>query len=380
LSASNKKILFFSSVPVKQKRNSNPYVEQMLMKTERSDFSQAAVRLLGPAWQEGRTQVEPLTPDGSLRRFCRLIRADGARAVAVQPPLGDAAGLREATSGWQTGRHLFACGAPVPEPLAFEQTSGLLVCEDLGDIRLHDMVLRHGTVSSDIMELYRQTVTELAKMQVHGRENFNPAWCWDTPRYDRQVMLERESGYFLRALCQDLLRLDLDEAALTEEFALLADQAAQADASFFLHRDFQSRNIMISQGRARFIDFQAGRLGPLAYDLASLLIDPYAALPQAMQDALLEQYLDALTALIPYNREQFWQEYLLLAVQRNLQILGAFAFLSSQRGRPFFAQYIGPALDSLRKLLDKFASSQYTCLKSMIERSEFHLRLREVIR
>jgi len=202
---------------------------------------------------------------------------------------------------------------------------------------------------------------------VQGRENFKPAWCWDTPCYDRKLMLERESGYFLRALCRDLLKLELDEAALAQEFSRLADQAGQADASFFLHRDFQSRNIMVQQSRVRFIDYQAGRLGPLAYDLASLLIDPYAALPQAMQNTLLEQYVDALNVLLPYDREQFRREYLLLATQRNLQILGAFAFLSSQRGRPFFAQYLVPALRSLRSLLANFPPTEYACLQSATE-------------
>lgn len=331
------------------------------------DLHQSTLRLLGGQWQDNRTQLEPLLPDGSLRRFCRLIREDGARAVAAAPPPDDAAGLREAKAGWQLGRHLFACGAPVPELLAFDEASGLLVCEDLGDVRLHDVVLKHGTDSAEVAALYQQTVAELAKMQVRGREHFDPAWCWDTPRYDRCVMLERESGYFLRALCRELLRLDVDEAALAREFAALADSAAQADASFFLHRDFQSRNIMVLDGRVRFIDYQAGRLGPLAYDLASLLIDPYAALPQAMQDALLEHYLDALNALLPYNREQFRREYLLLAVQRNLQILGAFAFLSSQRGRPFFAQYIPPALHSLRRLLAKLPPAEYACLRAATE-------------
>jgi aminoglycoside/choline kinase family phosphotransferase len=210
-------------------------------------------------------------------------------------------------------------------------------------------------------------VIALAQMQVLGRENFKPAWCWDTPCYDRKLMLERESGYFLRALCRDLLKLELDEAALAQEFSRLADQAGQADASFFLHRDFQSRNIMVQPGRVRFIDYQAGRLGPLAYDLASLLIDPYAALPQAMQNTLLEQYLDALNALLPYDREQFRREYLPLAIQRNLQILGAFAFLSSQRGRPFFAQYIPPALHSLRSLLAKLPPAEYACLRAATE-------------
>ncbi len=333
----------------------------MMQNIKEINFADAALE----AWRQDRTQVEPLTPDGSLRRFCRLIREDGARAVAAAPPPGDAAGLREAKAGWQIGCHLFALGIPVPEPLAFDEASGLLVCEDLGDVRLHDLVLQHGADSAEVVALYQQTVAELAKMQVRGRDNFNPAWCWDTPRYDRQLMLERESGYFLRALCRDLLRLDFDEAALAREFAQLADRAGEADASFFLHRDFQSRNIMVLDGRVRFIDYQAGRLGPLAYDLASLLIDPYAALPQAMQDELLECYLDALNALLPYSREQFRREYLLLAMQRNLQILGAFAFLSSQRGRPFFRPYIEPAL---RSLLAKIPAEEYPCLKSLTER------------
>ncbi|WP_417914682.1 aminoglycoside phosphotransferase family protein [Candidatus Electronema sp. JM] len=330
------------------------------------NFHESALRLLGGAWT-GRTQFAPLLPDGSLRRFCRLSREDGARAVAAAPPPGDAAGLREAQAGWKIGRHLFASGAPVPEPLAFDEASGLLICEDLGDVRLHDVVLKHGADSAEAVALYQQAVAELAKMQVRGRAGFDPAWCWDTPRYDRRIMLERESGYFLRALCRDLLHLDIDEAALNREFAQLADQAAQADASFFLHRDFQSRNIMVLDGQVRFIDYQAGRLGPLAYDLASLLIDPYAALPQAMQDALLEHYLDALNALLPYSREQFRREYLLLAVQRNLQILGAFAFLSSQRGRPFFAQYIPPALFSLHNLFAQFQKTEYVFLKSTVQ-------------
>jgi len=332
----------------------------MQRETPQADCAETVLRLLGGSWQ----YLEPLLPDGSLRRFCRLIRADGARAVAAVPP-DDSLGLREAKAGWQIGRHLFDCGAPVPEPLAFDETSGLLLCEDLGDVRLHDVVLQRGPDSAEVIVLYQQTVVELAKMQVRGREQFDSAWCWDTPRYDRHVMLERESGYFLRALCRDLLQLDYDQAALAEEFAALADKAALADAFFFLHRDFQSRNIMVQAGRVRFIDYQAGRLGPLAYDLASLLIDPYAALPQEMQDELLEHYLDALNALLPYDREQFRHEYLLLALQRNLQILGAFAFLSSQRGRPFFRPYIEPAL---RSLLAKLPAEEYPCLKSLTER------------
>ncbi|MDU9047794.1 MAG: phosphotransferase [Candidatus Electrothrix sp. Rat3] len=322
----------------------------------------------GDTWSQDSITITPLTPDGSLRRFCRVAHEDGRTAVAVTPPPDAAAGLREAVAGWHIGRHLFATGAPVPELYGFEEQSGLLVCEDLGDQRLHDLMQKKGNDSEQIIQLYRQTVSELARMQVRGSQGFKPDWCWDTPKYDRALMLERESGYFLRALCRDFLQLEIDEEKIAQDFHALADKASQAEATFFLHRDFQSRNIMIQQERVRFIDYQAGRQGPLAYDLASLLIDPYAALPALLLEELLEHYLDTLTSLLPYDRAQFQQEYLLLALQRNLQILGAFAFLGQQRGKPFFRQYLAPALHSLRGLLAKTATAEYLYLKSLSRR------------
>jgi aminoglycoside/choline kinase family phosphotransferase len=180
-------------------------------------------------------------------------------------------------------------------------------------------------------------------------------------------MLERESGYFLQALCRDLLQLPIADQEVEHEFAVLADRAQQADATFFMHRDFQSRNIMVLEGRVRFIDFQGGRLGPAAYDLASLLIDPYAALPQQLQSDLLELYLDEFTTLVSYDRQRFKEEYLVLALQRNLQMLGAFAFLSNQRGKPFFRQYIKPALCNLQTLLAKADPDEYPSLKALTE-------------
>ena len=264
-----------------------------------NDLIALACRLLDDRAQMDGVQAESLTPDGSLRRFCRLQSKDGSRFIAVASPDGDDAGLREAISGWQIGRHLFFHGVPVPELYGFDKQSGLLVCEDLGDVRLHDLLEKNGCDSGRVVDLYQQTVIALARMQVHGRDNFDTSWCWDTGHYDRQLMLERESGYFLRALCYDMLQLDVHQREIEQEFKVLADQAGQADPGFFLHRDFQSRNIMVQDGQVRFIDYQAGRLGPAAYDLASLLIDPYAGLPESMQNELLEIYLDELTSLVP---------------------------------------------------------------------------------
>lgn len=327
-----------------------------------------------PGFDPGAVEcVRPLTPDGSLRRFFRVRARDGATAVAVLPPPGDDAAMREAHAAWQIGRHLAGCGVPVPVPYGFEPVSGLLLCEDLGDRRLHDVVLEDPD-SGRVRTLYRQAVTELARMQVLSGRGLEPAWCWDGSRYDRALMLERESGYFVQALCRDLLGLDAGGRALTAEFEALADAASRAPAGFFLHRDFQSRNIMVRDDRIFFIDFQAGRFGPLAYDLASLLIDPYAGLDRGLRDELVSVYLDAVNRHLPYDRQRFMEEFLVLALQRNLQILGAFAFLSQRRQKRFFRAYLRPALAGLQTLLAKPGAAGYPALRQLADQCDRQLK------
>lgn len=305
--------------------------------------------------------VQRLQADGSSRRFFRL-RMDGRPVLAVLPPVNaDDKAMAEARSMALIGRHLHAKGAAVPEIYGWDEASWLVICEDLGDQRLHDV----GPTEARRPALYEQTLARLARMQVAGAAGFDPGWCWDTPRYDTALMRERESDYFLQACCADLLDLSFDTAAVREECRKLATAAAEAPARFFLHRDCQSRNIMLAQGEPVFIDFQGGRLGPLAYDLASLLIDPYAALPADMQEYLLEVYLAELTKLTSYDREQFRREYLLLSAQRNMQILGAFAFLSKVRGKPFFARFLAPASSSLAALLERESFAPYPELRAL---------------
>ena len=123
---------------------------------------------------------------------------------------------------------------------------------------------------------------------------------------------------------------------------------------------------MITEGKIRIIDFQGGRRGPLAYDLASLLIDPYMGLSGSLQRELRQRYITRLQDFIPYEPEHFEQEYLLLALQRNLQILGAFGFLSHKRKKRFFAGFIKPALGSLNSLLAKPEAADYAGLHGLV--------------
>lgn len=341
------------------------------MEEKKSQIVDAVNRLLRSLDKGKQLQaagISLLCGDGSQRIFYRIQLDDDSTIVAVLPGADNPLGRAEAASAWNICRHLRRAAVPVPETVAFDRESGLILFEDLGDTRLYDLLQDEEALKEErLFAVYRKVVQELVRMQVEGREGFDISWCWQTPHYDRQLMLERESGYFLQSLCRDFFNLTPDTTALNREFCRIADTAAMAPAGFFLHRDFQSRNIMLTNGAVRIIDFQGGRLGPLGYDLASLLIDPYVRLTNELREALFDEYVAELLQRVPYDPQALREEYLYLALQRNLQILGAFAFLGKQRGKVFFLSFIRPALVTMRALLLKADSSRYPVLAGMIE-------------
>lgn len=325
---------------------------------------QALSRLLREIGQPAEVEIELLRGDGSDRVFLRIIGGErGLIAVLPSPTLPRA--LAEAQAVWDIGRHLARCAVPVPTLLAFDPATGIIICEDLGNLQLHGIATGGQLSLGEIVALYRQGLEVLLQMQLAGAVGLDPGWCWDTPAYDRELMLTRESGYFREACCRDYLGMTTMPAGLEEDFQRLADLVAQAPARFFLHRDYQSRNLLVKDGRLRVLDFQGGRLGPLAYDLASFLNDPYVDLPPSSRDELFGYYVQLLTEREPNLAAGFAEGYLWAALQRNLQILGAFAFLSKAKGKSFFQAYLLPAAVNLNRLLQEPAGNRLPTLKSL---------------
>ncbi|MDH4320731.1 MAG: phosphotransferase [Desulfobulbaceae bacterium] len=316
-------------------------------------------------WEDGETQTRQwLAGDGSDRRFCR-IRRGGDSLLAVVPPLDNPAGMREARAVYRIGRHLGNCGVAVPACYEFDEDSGIVLCEDLGDRLLHAALPDLSDIEKK--RWYEEAIQALVRLQVLGRDGFDPGWCWDTPRYDQQLMLQRESGYFRDAFCRSLLGITDFTPGLTAEFAQIAALAGAQPADYLLHRDFQSRNLMLCDGRVRIIDFQGARLGPLGYDLASLLLDPYAALAPSLRAELQAYYITTVSGYIPLDPHSFNEGYYYLFLQRNLQILGAFAFLSQQKGKVFFKDFLKPALVSLADHLAVNQGSSFPCLRALLD-------------
>lgn len=293
-----------------------------------------------------------ISPDGSERSFSTLYW-QGKPAVKIVPSPGRQ-GLEEARSFYHIGTHLFERGIPTPEIYFFDNETGVLVVEDLGRTMLFDEVSASLIKAADpapVKGLYLKVLKILLEMQVKGGQGFNKSWCWQTGIYNDKLAYEKETSYFLDSFVRDYSGKDVTDEVI-KELCWLARQVANFTCErFFLHRDFQSRNIMVCKGedqRFGIIDFQAGRYGPLCYDVASLLNDPYVNLDFSTRLELFDSYVQMVEdAGMSKEAKELLQQWPVLSALRLMQALGAFGFLTHKKGKHFFSAYVTPALEGL---------------------------------
>lgn len=312
-------------------------------------------------WGAGRAAIQPIAPDGSDRRFYRL-RRPGGSLICLYHPCPPGGPVTENDSYFLIGRHLRQQGLPIPEIYAHCREEGWFFLEDLGDRSLQ-AAYRGRQDAAGRLALHRQALKVLVRLQTAGTQGFLADWCFDTPAYDADLVRERECRYFVRAFLQGYLGLKIAVEELAADFELLLQRSLRPEQRLCLHRDFQSRNLMLHQDRLWLIDFQGARLGPPQYDLAALLLDPYVGLPLASQDILLAEYLRLLQALLPVDPAAWRQRYNYVALCRNLQILGAYGFLSREKGKDFFRQFIPAACQSLQHRLELLPREEFPGLR-----------------
>ncbi len=310
-----------------------------------------------------------LKGDGSDRTWYRVTikgREGVSSLIVVDHGSPAKSGVCEADSFATIGQHLHDRGIPVPRIFAYDRPSGFIVLEDLGDLNVQRLV-QNAVDSEAVVGHYKNIIDLLITLNIEGAKGFEPGYAYQTPSYDRKLILEKESRYFVDAFLNGYLGLEINFEVLEDEFGLLAQRALEHPYTGLLHRDFQSRNILVRDGNYYIIDFQGARLGPLPYDLASLLIDPYAALPQTLQKRLLQYALKRLSARMAVDKREFLQAYQYCAINRNLQIIGAFAFLSRVKGKKAFEAYVFPALRSLKQNLHTIERSLCKRLRRIVE-------------
>jgi len=306
-----------------------------------------------------------LKGDGSDRKWYRL-SAENDSLILGDHGIRQKDETSEAEAFVKIGRHLYAKGIPVPKICLYDTFSGLVFLEDLGDMNLQTLVLNSRN-TEDIVSYYKDIIDRLIEMSVSGAEGFDVSWTYQTPIYDKNLILEREYRYFTDAFLSGYLGMsDVCFEDFEDEFLYLADKTMEYALNGFMHRDMQSRNIIIFQNKFYFIDFQGGRIGPIQYDLASLLIDPYTDMPVSVQSYLLDYCIEKYTLLTGADPEQFRKGFDCCRITRNLQILGAFGFLSRVKGKTYFENYIPAALNTLKRNLSEYDETMFIRLKTVL--------------
>ena len=291
------------------------------------------------------TQYIELPPSGSNRRYYRLT-GDGGTAIGVYN-----ADRKENEAFIGFSRSLRKAGVAVPEIYAEDLSYGLYLQQDLGDVTLYSLLTdikkaNNGAFTDQLKNIYKKVLKSLVVIQTKGTENIDFNLCYPRPSFDRQSMmwdLQYFKYYFLK-----LSHVIFDEQALENDYNVLIDYLLEVKHDYFLYRDFQSRNIMIVDGEPWFIDYQGGRRGALQYDVASLLYDAKADIPQAVREELLAYYMD----LLGDNKDDFESHYYAYVLIRIMQAMGAYGYRGFFERKEHFLKSIPFALANLSSIID----------------------------
>jgi len=299
------------------------------------------------------TSVTPVKGDGSDRVLFRLA-SDSNTSIGV---IGANAEENRAFLGFS--RTFRDSGLPVPEILG-EDGSECYLEEDLGSVLLHDWQKeRRGEhVPEEVMRMYSKVLQYLVRFQIDCAESIDYRLCYQYPEFAEEAM-RFDLDYFRTMFLDRFLSTHLDEKRFGIDCSRLLDILLQADRSFFLYRDFQSRNIMIRDGEPLFIDYQSGRRGALQYDVASLLYEAKAALPESVRLSLLNVYIEETGTRIPVDTVEFRRLYYHYALIRVFQALGAFGNLGLRKGKSGFLEMIPSGVANLAVLADHLDMQQH---------------------
>lgn len=301
-------------------------------------------------------QIAPASSDASFRRYFRITLPGKSYIVMDAPPEKEDCGPFIKISASMAGY-----GLNVPLVLEQDLAQGFLLLSDLG----HQQYLPALNEQS-VDQLYGDAITALVQLQANGKLTDAAL-----PRYDHALLM-REMALFQEWFLEKHLQIRLtteQQHELDEVLEWLAQQSLQ-QPYVWVHRDYHSRNLMLTtQHNPGVLDFQDAVIGPVSYDLVSLLKDCYIAWPRQRVEAWVAQYRQQAMAAgvnAGESQQQLLHWFDMMGVQRHLKVLGIFARLNIRDGKPGYLQDIPrimeyvlevvrrvPELLPLRRLLEE---------------------------
>jgi RNase adapter protein RapZ len=334
-----------------------------------------AIRELYRSWKgEDPQDIEMIAQSGSERKYFRLYdRLPSANADASTVIGTYGANIKENETFVYFSHSFKQKGLAVPEVYCVSADKYFYLQEDVGRISLLDKLEEQG-YTDESYALFRDSLHQLARLQIKGDEGLNYNFCLTNKEFGKQAIMA-DLLYF-KYYFLDTLKKPYDKQKLIDDFEALSSYLTHAEFKYFMFRDFQSRNILLASsnspslrgagtagtkfgGEAKegeskavihFIDYQGGMKGAPHYDVASLLWQARAGLPEEWKNNLLEEYMNFFEdqAGLEIDRTTFRSQYNGYVLIRLLQVLGAYGFNGLFDRKAHFLTSIPMALKNLK--------------------------------
>lgn len=294
--------------------------------------------------------VYQLAGDASARKYYRVIDGDKTYVLMQWEPFD------ETTYPFTSvQKHFKLAGVHVPEVIDVSGKDGVLLLEDLGDLTL-ERKFWEASKPENSWNFYQQALDEIIKIHVNATDLPGKTTAkeieFDVAKYTWEL------NYAKTNLIEGVLQYNLTSAMRTELDVIFKDIAEKLykEPKVICHRDYHSRNLMIKLNKMFVIDFQDARLGPIQYDLVSLLKDSYVDISDGYAEKMLNYYFEN-TKFVGTNensKEKFFHIYELQSVQRCFKACGSFSSFLMTRNDHRYLKYLQPTLKRVGKALNHF--------------------------
>ena len=281
--------------------------------------------------------IAPASTDASFRSYFRVFVDNQNTYIAVDAPPE----YEDSVKFVKIASLMQAMGVIVPKIIATNLQEGFLLIGDLGKETMLNAIHRQETKAQ---EFYGEAIEILINIQTNGSSHVE-----GLPLYSKELLMD-EMRLFVDWFCLRHLKIGpeiIDDYGFEEIFEQLSVYALDQN-QVFVHRDFHSRNILMSEkGEMGVVDFQDAVRGPITYDLVSLLKDCYISLPSSKIDHWVDYYFARLMdlELIDKSHQEFKLEFDLMGVQRHLKAIGIFSRLKYRDGKDSYILDIPRTID-----------------------------------
>ena len=287
--------------------------------------------------------LDPIKKGGSDRQFFRVILPHGNSFIFMH--YGDEAAENAHWTG--IDKCMASLNINVPRIIIQDVPRHFILLEDLGNVDLWSLRFEPWEERRDY---YFQVLSQIHHLHSCDLKSI-PGDVQLSESYGPRLY-KWEHDYFLENLVWEVCKIKLsssDAAKLNKELDALSDRLQKIEPCL-IHRDFQSQNIMIKNGRPVLIDFQGMRIGCFFYDLGSLICDPYVTFEDDERSELISFYYELMKPSC--SRDEFVNNFWMGSVQRLLQALGAYGFLGLKKHKPAFLHHIANGLENLLIAVD----------------------------